>query len=393
MVVVVKEAPALSNAGQGELSLPKTADASPEYIRGLQKSYTELRDKMLECPLTVGALLSYLSANSLSQKDLNPLTHHNMGYMSRMIPEVARVWERYSVAVREQDPVQVSDVTKDTLRFLKELKLTNQAVNLLMSHFDRLDPQIAGAEHAQVQALKLGYRSLEVDTYALLQGLDTALERSAWRIARRSGGGISDADLISEGWLQLYKALHQFDPERGVPFGAYAIQWAKAGMYSCVYDSSRTVRVPRWVLKELKKIDEFVENKLQTNGKEPTEAELAEHFHNHSIQTRARSLYVREKSVSPQQALENEALPVEERAGAGQRPLEEVGVRELVEMNSHLMQQLSEHERQVITLRFGLDDGIMKTFAEIGKIINRTGSRAEQISSGAIKKLKALWAD
>jgi RNA polymerase sigma factor (sigma-70 family) len=310
-----------------------------------------------------------------------------------MIPEVARVWERYSVAVREQDPVQVSDVTKDTLRFLKELKLTNQAVNLLMSHFDRLDPQIAGAEHAQVQALKLGYRSLEVDTYALLQGLDTALERSAWRIARRSGGGISDADLISEGWLQLYKALHQFDPERGVPFGAYAIQWAKAGMYSCVYDSSRTVRVPRWVLKELKKIDEFVENKLQTNGKEPTEAELAEHFHNHSIQTRARSLYVREKSVSPQQALENEALPVEERAGAGQRPLEEVGVRELVEMNSHLMQQLSEHERQVITLRFGLDDGIMKTFAEIGKIINRTGSRAEQISSGAIKKLKALWAD
>ena len=354
-----------------------------DIIQALHASKINMDDNTLK------AVLDYFQA-----KGIDVLTEEDVNE-----PEEAEMPENISEEEMEKgdDSFALEEIYEDDIEISEDINIDIAQIESSEGKMD--DPvrqylkEIGKIPLLSVEEeIELARKTRQGDEVARKQLTESNLRLVVSIAKRYVGRGMLFLDLIQEGNLGLIKAVEKFDPNKGFKFSTYATWWIRQAVTRAIADQGRTIRIPVHMVETINKYNRISRDLLQKLGREPKPEEIAKEMEI-SIEKAIEIQKISQEPVSLETPIGEEEdshlgdfIP-DERDGLSPESIHENNaLREKID--EVLDEALTEKERKILIMRFGLDTGTPMTLEMVGKEFHVTRERIRQIEAKALRKLR-----
>jgi RNA polymerase primary sigma factor len=360
----------------------KTENASKESLNNKAEQGEERIDEvkeLIEKGKSKGTLTYKEIMDTLEEIELDP----------EQIEKIYDTFDEMGIDILGEDEI-VKDIIEDETELeaeeftVPEGVSIDDPVRMYLKEIGKIPLLTADEEIELAQAIEEGDEEAK-------RKLAEANLRLVVSIAKRYvGRGMLFLDLIQEGNLGLIKAVEKFDYRKGFKFSTYATWWIRQAITRAIADQARTIRIPVHMVETINKLIRVSRQLLQELGREPMPEEIADEMGLSEDKVRE-ILKIAQEPVSLETPIGEEEdshlgdfIPDDDAPA----PAEAAAFTMLREQLVDVLDTLTPREEKVLRLRFGLDDGRVRTLEEVGREFNVTRERIRQIEAKALRKLR-----
>jgi len=373
-----------------------------ERMTQLEKWIQELKKKSHDGLVANKDIMEFISTHNLGEEDLSALYEalhiHQLevDFNEEVDDSFDFIEEEESAELVKEEEAEAEAEEDTPVPDLDNAISIDDPVKMYLKEIGALPLLTSEEEIVLAKTVEAGMRAdaLPEETEAAREAKKELADRNlrlVVSIAKKYlGRGLQFLDLIQEGNLGLLKAVDKFDYTKGYKFSTYATWWIRQAITRAIADQARTIRVPVHMVETINKLNRISRQLLQENGREATNEELAKAM-GVSLAKIREVKKIAQDPISLETPIgekedshlgdfieDHEAIAPDDAAGS-------ILLREQIE---ELLTGLTERERQVLELRFGLKDGKTRTLEEVGKYFDVTRERIRQIEGKALSKLK-----
>ena len=355
-------------------------------------------------------------ANKILNKEVNPEEFINVDMKfsaSRLLKKLARLTNNLSKA---RNTVNIARIVKEMNLSMSVIEEMAKRIEEYLDEFAKIDNALARARKKRnrneikkllkrkrkienefgetIEDMREHFKlikSTEIKFNKAKKELVAANLRLVVSIAKKyTNRGLSFLDLIQEGNIGLMKAVDKFEYKRGYKFSTYATWWIRQAITRSIADQSRTIRIPVHMTETINKLIKVSRTLVQQNGKEPTPEEIAYKMRMPVDKVRG-ILKIAQEPISLQTPIGDEGDThfgdfIEDKRAIS--PANATAYSMLREQMDDVLDTLTDREKKVLRLRFGIGDGYPRTLEEVGAVFKVTRERVRQIEAKALRKLR-----
>ncbi|MCS6771252.1 MAG: RNA polymerase sigma factor RpoD [Kiritimatiellae bacterium] len=323
-----------------------------------RRAFEQARDKL-------ASLLDQLHFKQKAIEDFVTVADERYQILKNLLDEL----KKYSSSKAKNAPEVIKEIRKKIQQFEFEERMT---ADEFQAHYKELKTWLRKGLRAKTEMVEANLRLVI-------------------SIAKKyTNRGLSFLDLIQEGNMGLMKAVEKFEYRRGYKFSTYATWWIRQAITRSIADQARTIRIPVHMIETINKLMRVQKALVQELGREPTPEEVAEEM-NLPVERVRSVLKMAQQPISLQSPVGDSDDTsfgdfIEDKTA--ENPSEMTAFSLLKERLQDVLKTLTEREQEVLTLRFGLNDGYSRTLEEVGRKFQVTRERIRQIEAKALRKLR-----